>query len=194
MAIALEAYTSVGRLDGQVVAVPRLADLLATLTSVIVEGPHLTPIRGSVDASPSYVAHGTPWTSVEVDDLLVVAAPPGTVVSFHAAWHRVRLHLPPYVVEGELPSLPGYDPGRAITRPTGSFVMLARVRIVLGRDVADGGTEPAAQVAAAALRELEYAWVNRYAVERVESDLELSRFFPGARVAVMAWEAEALAG
>jgi hypothetical protein len=189
MAIALEAYTAVGRLDGLVVAVPRLPELLESLTAIVVEAPQLSPNPGSVAASASYVAPGTPWTSVEVDDLLVVAAPPETVVPYHAAWHRVRLHAPPYVIEGELPSLPGFDPGRALARPTGSFVMLARVRIVLSRDaVLDEGVATQAQVPGRALRELPYAWINRYAVERCESDLELSRFFPGAGVAVMAWE------
>jgi hypothetical protein len=190
MAIALEAYTAVGRLDGQVVAVPRLPESLETLTSVVVEGPQLTPNPGSVGASASYIAPGTPWTSVEVDDLLVVAAPPETVVPYHAAWHRVRLHARPYIIEGELPSLPGFDPGRALARPTGSFVMLARVRIVLARDVpVDDELDTEAQAPAVALRELAYAWINRYAVERCESDLELSRFFPGVGVAVMGWEA-----
>jgi hypothetical protein len=189
MAIALEAYTAVGRLDGRVVAAPRLSELLDTLTSIVVEGPQLTPNPGSVGSSASYVAPGTPWTSAEVDDLLVVAAPPETVVPYHAAWHRVRLHATPYVIEGELPSLPGFDPGRALTRPTGSFVMLARVRIVLARDVPlEDELDPVAQVPGLALRELPYAWINRYAVERCESDLELSRFFPGAGVAVMARE------
>lgn len=189
MAIALEAYTAVGRLDGRVVAVPRLPEFLETLTSIVVESPQLTPNPGTAGASASYVAPGTPWTSVDVDDLLVVAAPTETVVPYHAAWHRVRLHVPPYVVEGELPSLPGFDPGRALSRPSGSFVMLSRVRVVLDRDVPfDDELETGAQVPGVALRELPYAWINRYAVERCESDLELSRFFPGAGVAVMAWE------
>lgn len=191
MAIALEAYTAVGRLDGRVVAVPGLPDLLSTLTSFVVEAPHLTPVPGSVLASASYIAPGTPWTSVDVDDLLIVAAPPGISVPFHAAWHRMRVHLAPYVVEGELPSLPGFDPGRALSRPTGAFVMLARVRIVLQRDVrfteeTANRRDPAGQLPAGSLRDLPYAWVNRYAVDRYDSDLELSRFFPGAGVAVMA--------
>ena len=180
MAIAFEAYTATGRLGGRVVAEHRLSDLLATFTSVVIEAPALAPLPGSLVASESFVAPGTPWTSVEVDDLLVVAAPPETVIPFHAAWHRVRLHMDPYVVDGELPSLPGFDPGRAIARPTGSFILLARVRIGLTGDPPEVGP----------IRELPYAWVNRYAAERAESDIELSRFFPGAGVAVMAWEAE----
>lgn len=181
MAIALEAYTAAGRMGGRVVAEHRLSDLLATFTSIVVEAPSLTPLPGSLLASESYVAPGTPWTSVDVDELFVVAAPPETVIPFHAAWHRVRLHMDPYVVDGELPSLPGFDPERAIARPSGSFILLARVRV--------GRTGDPPQVGP--IRELAYAWVNRYAVERVESDIELSRFFPGAGIAVMAPEADA---
>lgn len=180
MAIAFEAYTAAGRLQGRVVAEHRLSDLLATFTSVVIEAPALAPLPGSPSASQSDIAPGTAWTSVEVDDLFVVAAPPETVVPFHAAWHRVRLHMDPYVVEGELPSLPGFDPERAIARPTGSFILLARIRIGLNGDAREVGP----------IRELPYAWINRYAVEHVESDIELSRFFPGAGIAVMAWEAE----
>lgn len=184
MAISLEAYTATGRLGGRVVAEPRLSDLLASFTSVVVEAPTLALLPGGgVTAEPEIVP-GTPWASVAVDDLLVVAAPPETVVPFHAAWHRVRLRMNPYVVDGELPSLPGYDPGRAIARPTGSFILLTRVRIGRAGDPPDA--EP--------IRELDHAWVNRYAVEGVESDIELSRFFPGAGIAVMAWEAEPAPG
>ena len=178
MAIAFEAYIAAGRLGGWVVADRRLVDLLATFTSVVVEGPSFAPIPGSIGASGAYVAPGTPWTSVAVDDLFVVAAPPETVIPLHPAWHRVALDMAPYVVEGALPSLPGFDPERALARPRGAFLLLARVRI--GLDMAGGG-------AAQPLRELPYAWVNRYAVKRVESDLNLGRFFPGAGVAVMAW-------
>ena len=51
MAITLGAYTAVGRLDGRVVAVPRLPELLETLTSIVVEAPQLTPNPGTAGAS-----------------------------------------------------------------------------------------------------------------------------------------------
>ena len=170
MAIAFEAYTEGGRLDGRVVADERLADLLATFTSIVVEQPHLMPIADEsgapgIDPAPT-------WSSVDVDDLLIVATGGESIVPFHAAWHAVRLLVGPYVVEGEMPSLPGFDPGRALARPTGAFVLLGHVQVFLA---AAGWTAPAGVV-----RELPYAWVNRYSVERVESALELSRFFPGA--------------
>jgi hypothetical protein len=63
--------------------------------------------------------------------------------------------------------MPWFDPGRALTRPTGEFVQLKDVRITMrGMD----GTPLA----------VPQALVNRYAVERVDADLMLGFFFPGA--------------
>ena len=64
--------------------------------------------------------------------------------------------------------MPGFDPARALARPTGEFVLLDHVRLALAT-APDGGSI-----------EHPLAWVNRYVVERVESDLELGFFFPGA--------------
>jgi hypothetical protein len=69
--------------------------------------------------------------------------------------------------------LPGFDPARALARPTGSFVLLGDVRIGLGGRPDDGvDVHP-------------LAWVNRYTVDRIESDLELGFFFPGAESTVV---------
>ncbi|MGZ8502146.1 MAG: hypothetical protein ACXWW6_04760, partial [Candidatus Limnocylindrales bacterium] len=57
---------------------------------------------------------------------------------------------------------------RALARPTGEFVLLDHVRLSLA-SAPDGGSI-----------EHPLAWVNRYVVESVESDLELGFFFPGA--------------
>ena len=170
MAITFEAYTEAGRLDGRVVVDGRMADLLATFTSIVVEQPHLLTIGDEPPAPGGDLA--PTWSTVDVDDLLIVAAPGESVVPFHATWHPVRLLVGPYVVEGEMPSLPGFDPGRALARPTGAFVLLGHVQVFLA---AAGWAMPAGVV-----RELRHAWVNRYGVERVQSALELSRFFPGA--------------
>ena len=69
--------------------------------------------------------------------------------------------------------MPGFDPARALARPTGSFVLLDHVTLSLAA-TPDGGSI-----------EHGLAWVNRYVVERVESDLELGFFFPGAESVIV---------
>ena len=85
-------------------------------------------------------------------------------------WHHIQLESGPYTVEGELATLPGFDPGRALTRPSGEFLMLRDVRAV-SPGPARGGVAVG-----------DHALVNRYAVERIRADLMLGFFFPGATV------------
>ncbi len=106
--------------------------------------------------------------SIPVDDLLVAVADDDPFIPVHASWHAVRVELGPYWLEGELPTLPGYDPGRALTRPTGEFVMLRDVRMAVLGDEGPGVTVG------------QHALVNRYGVERVTADIMLGFFFPGA--------------
>ena len=69
---------------------------------------------------------------------------------------------------GEMPTMPGFDPGRALARPTGEFVFLRDARIGLV------GTTRRGEASAARLL------VNRYTVDRVAADLMLGFYFPGA--------------
>ena len=66
--------------------------------------------------------------------------------------------------------MPGFDPGRALTRPSGEFLLLRDVRLSVRE-------RPEAGVAVG-----DHALVNRYAVERIRADLMLGFFFPGAVV------------
>jgi len=104
------------------------------------------------------------------DDLVVVVGDDDHIVPVHAVWHAVHLQAGPYRIEGELPTMPGFDPGRALTRPTGEFVLLRDVRMELLE-------RPELGVVAVG-----HALVNRYAVERVDADMMLAFFFPGAEV------------
>ena len=162
MGIDFEAYTAEGLLSGSVVADGRLVDLIASFSSIVVENAVLAPFDG-----PPQRADG--WSSVEVDELLVVIAPRETVTPFHAVWHDVDLTVGPYLVRGQLPALPGFDPSRALARPTGAFILLGRAQVELQATGLSGGVNDHA-----------YVWVNRYAVSAVKSDLELGFFFPGA--------------
>ena len=89
-----------------------------------------------------------------------------SAIPVHASWHALRIEVGPYVLEGELPTLPGYDPDRALARPNGEFVLVREPRLGrLGGALGLIGQE---------------ALVNRYSVERVEADIMLGFFFPGA--------------
>jgi len=106
----------------------------------------------------------------QLDDLVLAAGEEPIPGPVHAAWHPIRLEAGPWVIHGDLATMPGFDPGRALTRPTGTFVLLAGVRIAL-LDRPEAGEAAHAQ-----------ALVNRYSVDTVEADLMLGFFFPGARM------------
>jgi hypothetical protein len=68
--------------------------------------------------------------------------------------------------------MPGFDPGRALARPTGDYVLLRDTRITLiDRD--DAGESRSNQLL-----------VNRYTVDRIAADLMLGFFFPGAAMTI----------
>ena len=101
--------------------------------------------------------------------LPAAGVPPGDpTVPVHAVWHPVRLEAGPYVIDGEVPMIPGFDPDRALTRPTGSFVELRNARLCRSDRPGWGPLE------------VDEALVNRYVVESVEAELSLGFFVPGA--------------
>jgi hypothetical protein len=161
--IRFEAYTTEGVRRGVATGHSRLGDLIELEPTLEINGGHLAPLDGSLP-----VPDPPGGIRLACDDLFVVVAPPETPILVHPAWHDVRLVAGPYLVSGRMPTMPGFDPARALARPTGSFVLLDHVRMALA-SAPDGGSI-----------EHSLAWVNRYVVEVVESDLELGFFFPGA--------------
>jgi hypothetical protein len=107
---------------------------------------------------------------VNTDEILFAVADDAPDGPVHAAWHHVVLDSGPYILEGDLATMPGFDPGRSLARPSGEFVLLREVRLSL-RDRPDAGASIG-----------DHALVNRYAVERIQADLFLGFFFPGAVV------------
>lgn len=163
MSIALEAYTAEGLLTGAIVADGRLVDLLFSTSPITLDEAVVTPFAGAPERADRRCG-------VDVDDLIVIVATGDTVTPFHAVWHAIALDLGPYRVCGELPALPGFDPARALARPTGAFILLGRATVELRA----GGL-------AAGINEHPFVWVNRYAVDMVTTALELGFFFPGAQ-------------
>ena len=163
MAIRVDAYTSRGLASGVLAKPGALRDTLETDGTLPLDraawqalGDTTTRVAGSM--------------SIPSDDVLIAVADDDPGIPVHAAWHRVQLESGPYTVEGELATMPGFDPGRALTRPSGEFLLLRDIRLSVR-------SKPEAGVALG-----DHALVNRYAVDRIRADLMLGFFFPGAVV------------
>jgi hypothetical protein len=104
---------------------------------------------------------------VPPDDVLVVFVAEQEVL-VHSTWYEITLEIGPYRVVGKLPTPVGFNPKKALARPGGAFVTLhdAKIRLLSRRE--------------SGVAERPTVHVSRYAVERVESDLMLGFFFPGA--------------
>ena len=156
----VEIFTPTGVVSGSTTRATVTSDTRGAPSPLPVDASRWYPLDGSAPQRRGNVTVGT-------DEILVVilAPPPFTV---HAGWYPIELEIGPYRIVGRLPTSPGFDPARALARPTGAFVALRDVTISLpGRS--DAG-----------VAERSYAHVNRYAVERVASTLMLGFFFPGA--------------
>ena len=167
MPIRVDAYTAGGIATG---VVARVGPLRATLeagaeSGLAIEQTTWLPLDGS---SPGQAGE----VRLAPDDLFLIASDEPDNAPVHAAWHTVELDAGPYHVRGEMPTMPGFDPGRALARPTGEFVLLRDAHISLL-----GATDDGERVAARLL-------VNRYTVDRIEADLMLGFFFPGAEMTV----------
>ena len=175
MPIRVEIYGAAGVAIGVVTRAGRLREILESGVGVLVEQAAWHPLDGSRPQPSSAL-------TIAGDDILLAVADQIEDIPVHAQWHDLTLDVGPYRVTGQLPTMPGFDPGRALARPTGEFVLLRDVRIALGRD-ADGPS--VAQPAAV---------VNRYVVDRVTADLMLGFFFPGAEMIVTGGHGQTAAG
>lgn len=156
----VEAFTAAGIVSGAVTQPWALRDGLEAEEAVELDRATWYPLAGGTAERRARV-------HVESDDLLVLCSD-AQDLPIHAAWHPVELDAGPYRIVGELPTLPGFDPGRALARPGGPFILIRDVRVEL-LDRPDAGRV-----------ERPHAFVNRYAVERVAADIDLGHYFPGA--------------
>jgi hypothetical protein len=160
MPIRVDAYMAGGIASGTVDRAGQLRDLLETSTDMTLAQTSWQPIDG---AAPQAAGDLT----ISIDDVLMVVSDDDPYISMHASWHGISLVVGPYLVAGELPTLPGFDPGRALTRPSGEFVMLREVKL----GIVGEGDETVS---------FPHALINRYGVDRVKADIMLGFFFPGA--------------
>jgi hypothetical protein len=165
MTMRVEAYTATGIATGVVASDGHLREHVDGTKPLLIENSDWMPIDGSAGRAIGELR-------VPVDDLLVLVSNELGDVPGHAQWHGIDLDAGPYRIEGELSTMPGFDPGRALARPTGQFVLLRDVRITLLG-------EPDAGEATCA-----HALVNRYTVDRIAADIMLGFFFPGAALSM----------
>ena len=159
MPIPIEAYTAEGVLTGLCDSTGRLRDLLETLDAIRIAPCTVRPLHGEPrERSEAIVA---------TDELLLVV-PNAQEPLVHAAWHDIRVVAGPWRVDAVLATQPGFDPGRALARPGGTFLGLHDASVFRRID-------PERPIAA----HLDLL-VDRYAVEEVECLLLLPFHFPGA--------------
>ncbi|HSL76795.1 MAG TPA: hypothetical protein VK867_07615 [Candidatus Limnocylindrales bacterium] len=165
MPIKVDAYMAEGIARGVLARAGSLREVLEHEAALRLERVQWQPLDGKPGASPG--------VAIPIDDVLIATGDEQPTVPVHASWHGIRLEVGPYVVEGEMATLPGFDPGRALTRPTGEFVQLRDVRI--GRRTGPSASADPVPIG-------HHALVNRYGVESVACDLMLGFFFPGAEM------------
>lgn len=161
MSLSVEIFAADGIAVGVVARSGHLRDLLESGSSVLLERATWHPLDDSA-ARPSGEL------TIAPDDIYLATTDEAEDVPVHAQWHDIVLDVGPYRVSGQMPTMPGFDPGRALARPTGEFVQLRDVVIGLLAEGESTGLDRAT------------ALVNRYVVDRVEADLMLGFFFPGA--------------
>jgi hypothetical protein len=165
MPMRVEAYTATGIATGTVSAAGHVRGHVEGLTDLLIEGSEWLPLDGSPGRQAGNV-------KLPVDDLLLLVSDELDDVPGHAQWHTIDLDAGPYRIEGELSTMPGFDPGRALARPSGQFVLLRDVRITLLSEPTGGEVRCA------------HALVNRYTVDRIAADIMLGFFFPGAAMSM----------
>lgn len=161
MAIRVEVYTTGGMASGDLARPGTLGEALTADGEVRLDHAAWQALDDPAPRSAGSLTFAT-------DDILFAVGDEEPGIRVHAAWHHVLLDAGPYVLEGELETMPGFDPGRSLTRPSGEFVLLRDVRLSI-RNRPEAGVSMG-----------DHALVNRYAVERIRADLMLGFFFPGA--------------
>lgn len=159
----VEVYTPLGVIAGDAAGVTTAGlDGQELIEPIEIANARWYPLDGSA-AEHRGTVHIAP------DDALLVVVPEDGL-KVHMAWYSIAIELGPYRLCGSIATHPGFDPNKAIARPSGTFVSISDAVIdLLG--VPSGSSARRAHVL-----------VNRYAVDRVTSILMLGYFFPGAQL------------
>jgi len=163
MPIKVAVYLADGTMSGSLAPPAPLREALEGVGGLSLEGAAWRSLDGSRAEELGAV-------TIAADDVVLAIGDDEPATAVHATWHHVAVVSGPWRLEGDLPTMPGFDPGRALTRPSGEFVLLRDVRISR-RD------RPGLEIGRG-----DHAFVNRYAAEHIRAELMLGFFFPGAVV------------
>ncbi|HYX11679.1 MAG TPA: hypothetical protein VE817_06855 [Candidatus Acidoferrum sp.] len=127
MPIRVEIYGAAGVAVGVVARPGRLREILESGLDLLVEQAAWHPIDGSPPRSSGTL-------TMAEDDILLAVSDQLDELPVHAQWHDITVDVGPFRITAQMPTMPGFDPGRALARPTGEFVLLRDARIALRTD------------------------------------------------------------
>ena len=107
MPIRVEAYTAGGVATGVVARSGPLREALDGAGDLLIERSRWLPLDGSGERPGGDIR-------LSIDDALLVCADEADGGPVHAQWHTIEIDAGPYRVFGEMPTMPGFDPGRAL--------------------------------------------------------------------------------
>ena len=117
MPIRVEIYGATGVAVGTVAEAGPLRAIIEMGVDLRIERPTWHPIDGTRPQPSGSLTFAD-------DDIFIAVADRAVDGPVHAEWHDIELDVGPYRVSGQMPTMPGFDPGRALARPTGEFVLL----------------------------------------------------------------------
>ena len=169
MAVSVEAFLAEAYLAGTFAGTSAEVHKLLDAGSVI-------ELRDVALVTLDHLADGAaeraPVGTVATDEILFAAIPPDPDAPLiHHVYYTVKLSLGPYEILGEMAMFPGFDPGRALTRPASDFIDLMNAEVTIATP--SGALEHAFDLLS----------VNRFAVEKVDCEVDVTFWFPGAEQA-----------
>jgi hypothetical protein len=166
MAVPLEAFLAAtylaGSFEGSVAELRSLLD-----AGSVVELSDVTVV--AIADLAAGAAERSPVGSLAAGEVLLAALPldPDAPL-IHKVNYPVELALGPYTVAGMISMFPGFDPTRALTRPQSDFMDMHDAEVAI-QTAGDDLVQP-----------YDTLVVNRFAVERIRAEIDMTFWFPGA--------------
>lgn len=174
MAVPLEVFLPgtylAGSFDGSAAELRSLLD-----AGSVVELSDVTSV--AIAALAADAAERAPVGSVAPVEVCLAAVPlDPDAPRIHKVNYPVELAIGPYTIVGMISMFPGFDPTRALTRPQSDFIDVHDAEVTIKTN-GDELVQP-----------YETLVVNRFGVERVTAEIDMTFWFPGAEQELPAGE------